>query len=209
MTKGKETKILVQEAIRELLSDEEFINKIVNKITHRLEEIEKKVDKNVSEITKMENKIVNIQQNEKMNNVCLYNLVETTEGKLQETVLEIFNNKVKVPTKREDIDRCYRVGNRSEGKTRPVVIKFANYNHKVNILKNAYNLKGTKLGLAEELVRNRLEIYKEAVEKFSRQKVFTRSGNVYIRSNGANHRIMRREDLENLPNDTEDGIVAF
>lgn len=207
MTKNKDTKALIQEAIRELLNDEEFVNKIVNKVADRLETIEKSLIKTVNTVKQLENKIVNIQQNEKINNICLYNLEETNDEKLREGVLEILNNRVKIPTKKEDIARCYRVGNKVPGKIRPIIIKFQCYIHKVRVLKNAFNLKGTKMGLSEELVKGRLEIYKKAVEKFSKRDVFTRSGSIFVKYGNSNHRITSIDDLENLADD--ENIVSF
>lgn len=201
MTKNKsggDIKSIVQETIKELLNDEEFVNRIISKVTDRLKVLEKSVINIEKSVNQLENKVINIQQNEKINNICIYNLEEKQGRKLTEEVLQVLNENVKIPTKKEDIVKCYRVGNNDAGKIRPIVVKFERYQHKLRILKNAFNLKGTKLGISEELVRNRLELYKIATQKFTRKNVFTRNGNIFVRKEDTNHRIVNREELENL-----------
>lgn len=201
MTKNKasgDIKSIVQETIKELLNDEEFVNRIISKVTDRLKVLEEDVKKIEKSFNQLENKIINIQQNEKVNNVCIYNLEEEQGEKLTEKILRIFNENVKIPTRKEDVVKCYRIGNKNTGKYRPIVVKLERYQHKLKILKNAYNLKGTKIGISEELVRSRLELYKMAVQTFTRRNVFTRNGNIFIKREDTNYKITNKEELDGL-----------
>ena len=47
------------------------------------------------------------------------------------------------------IERAHRVGNYSRDKTRPIVVKFLNYEHNA-ILINKFKLKGTKYRTQEQ-----------------------------------------------------------
>ena len=48
------------------------------------------------------------------------------------------------------IERAHRVGKYTRHETRPIVVKFLNYEHKNGILMNKFKLKGTKYRIQEQ-----------------------------------------------------------
>lgn len=48
------------------------------------------------------------------------------------------------------MERVHRLGRKSDGKQRPVIVKFYNYNEKMSILHAAYKLKGTGISVGED-----------------------------------------------------------
>lgn len=147
-------------------------------------------------IKQLEAKMESFRQREKINNVCVYGVEESDGEIIEEKMIKLFTQKLKVNTSKEYMIKCYRVGENRE-KPRPVIVKFADYNKKVSILKNKSNLKGTKIGLMEELTKSRFFLYKTAQKKVDWKRVFTRDGNILVRrEDGRNHKIRDLEDLD-------------
>lgn len=106
--------------------------------------------------------------------------------------------KLKVKISREDIVKCYRVGEISRNKTRPIIIKFERYSTKFKILKNCGNLKGTKIGVPEDLIKSRLELLFAAQQRIDKKCVFTRYGNIFIKTNNKTQKLKTVEQLEEI-----------
>ncbi|XP_044751660.1 uncharacterized protein LOC123311656 [Coccinella septempunctata] len=175
-------KAAIKESIIEILSDDEFINKLLIKINEKLDVIQSAVNDNSDKIELINKRMDNLMQAEKINNVCIFNLMENQEEKLLENLLKLFKDNMKVTLNKTDIARCYRVGVKKE-KPRPVIVRFERYQTKLTIMKNCGRLSGTKIGIVEDLTKNRLELYRSLQRKCEDKKqVFTRNGNIYIKS---------------------------
>lgn len=197
-TNSGDLKTIIKETIKELLTDENFVNLILKKVTEKVDNLEKDLTKKTQIIEQLEVKIDSMEQNEKMNNICLYGLYEEEKEKLNEKVLKLCNENLSVPVKKEDIIRCHRIGNNTN-KPRPVVVKFEMYSTKFKILKNCGNLSGTKMGIAEDLTKNRMVLLKEARRLFDKKAVFTRQGNIFIKvDNNVTKKIRSSHDLNLL-----------
>ena len=179
--KNVDLKNVVKEALKELLCDDDFLNKFLSKVNEKISELQKIVDKQTTQINQLEGRIEAMQQQTKINNICVYNLEEEENEKLATKLINIFTRKMNIPLKRQDIVKCYRIGENKE-KPRPVIIKFEQFHTKVFVLKNAYKLKGTKIGLAEDLNKERLNLYRQVTQKYDRKDIFTRFGNIYIKT---------------------------
>lgn len=196
---NSDMKSIIKETIKELLSDEEFLNKILSKVAEKLENFEKTLIKANEKIKQLEGQIDNLQQNEKINNICVYGIEEEENEKVPEKILKLLNEKVKVSVKREDIVKCYRIGNKTE-KIRPIVVKLDQYNLKYRILKNSGYLKGSKMGISEDLIKSKLNLLKKAQEAFDRKSVYTRYGNIYIKRENITRKIRNTNEIQQLIN---------
>lgn len=180
---------IVKDTIRELLSDEEFINRISNRINDKLIGLETAVNRNMDLTKKLEGQIEILQKNEKMNNICVYNFPEEVNQNISRS-FSFCKDKMNTQIKNEKIVKCCRTGSDNH---RPRPIK--SYNFKENILKNDGKLSGTGIGIMEDLVKNQLSLYEKAPEKLNRKNVFTIYGNVIRKKDGKIQRIIDHGDL--------------
>lgn len=221
-----ELKTIVKETVQELISDGEFIDALVKKMGDKIESLDKNInvkmnlleasiketrdkeaDKtkelevilnvNKQKIANLENIMDKMQQNEKSRNVCIYGLSDDKEANLLESVLNIFNNSIRVEVQNSDIAACYRVGSDSS-KSRPIIVKFENGNKRNLVLSRRRNLKGTNIGVTEDLTKKRLQLYKMAQDVFQRKSVFTRNGTILVRIGENKHTIFNEDDIRKL-----------
>lgn len=195
-----EIKTLVRETIKEILSDETFIEVIIQKVTEKINKLEEITQKQEKIIGQLEIKIDNLQQNGKQNNLCIHGIEEEENEKLYDKVITLINGKVNVPVRHEDIINCYRVGFNKE-KIRPVIIKFDRLYIRNKILLNRSKLKGTKVVICEDLTKNRLTLFRMAQEALDKKRVLTRDGNIVVKmENNRRKTIYNKEDLEQFKN---------
>lgn len=86
------------------------------------------------------------------NNLLFYNIPEEEdETKNTKAFVHDVIEKIGIDPREVEIDRAHRMGkNITPGKPRPIVAKFLRYNDREDIRRNAYKLKGTKIGIAEQ-----------------------------------------------------------
>lgn len=191
-------KIAIKETVKELLADEDFIDRIFKKVTEKVSELEKTIQKQEQKIEQLEAKFVNIEQKYKQNNICIYGIEENENENLNEKVLKLCNEQVKVPLRYEDVVKSYRIGNKTKN-ARPVIVKLERLHQRNAILKNRKNLKGTKIVICEDLVKSRLLLFKEVQGSFDKKSVFTHEGNIYIKmANNVKQKIRNQAELEQI-----------
>lgn len=190
-------KVGIKEAIRELINDDEFLDRMLTKVNEKLVVLEAAVNNNIDAIRKLEIQVENLQQSDKVNNICVYNLPEDENGNTTELFLKLCRDRLMLNITHENIVRCYRVGGKKD-QPRPIIVRFGQYYMKENILKNVSKLKGTGIGIMEDLIRSRLILYKKAQEKLNRRSVFTRYGNIIARVNNKIQNIYNILDIDNL-----------
>lgn len=188
----------IKETIKELLlGDDDFMGKVFKKFSDNIQHLENKVNKQADLIFDLQNKVDQLQQNQRGNNICIYGLPETKNEPLEEEVLELLNNKVRVSIKSDDIVKCYRVGSENR-KNRPVIVKLDSLKKRIYILKNCKNLKGSRMGVTEDLDKTRLLLYKKAQETFDRKSVYIYEGNIFVKIGNSRHRIKNETDINDL-----------
>ncbi|CAH0560539.1 unnamed protein product [Brassicogethes aeneus] len=111
--KEKETKSLIKETLAELFTDDEFINKLLknfnDKVDKKLEEMNQKIKNSEIQINMLEQKIDQLQQAEKLKNICIYGIPEENKENLNLKIIE--NMKIaKIQTNNDDILSSYRIG---------------------------------------------------------------------------------------------------
>jgi len=190
-------KIAVKEALKEILTDDEFLNRLLSKVNDKLESLQKTVQQNTDTIKRLEGRLESMQQAEKVNSICIYNMAEENEGNLTQQFITLCKNKLKMEINRNNIIKCYRVGNNRD-KPRPTIVKFEQYHTKFELLKNCGNLRGTKIGIMEDLTKSRLEIYQVAQQRFDRKNTFTRFGNVYVKVNNKIEKVSNLACLDTI-----------
>ena len=85
-----------------------------------------RIDKLETNVQNLESTVDELEQYSRRNSVRISGIVESEHEDVSKRVLDLFNHKMGVNTKIEDIDRMHRVGKRGD-RPRAVLIKFATY----------------------------------------------------------------------------------
>lgn len=194
-----ELKTVIKETIKEVFSDEDFLKTFFKTIYDKIAVLEKTINTQEEKIKLLENKLDNVQQTTKSNNICIYGIQEQEKEDLQGKVLQIINEKMRIEVQKNDIVKCYRIGI-NKNKLRPIIVTFENQNKRNLVLRNSKTLKGTKIGISEDLIKNRWYLRKIAQERLDRKNVFTHDGNIYVTIGNKKHRINSEDELQEILN---------
>ena len=102
-----------------------------------------------------------------------------------------------------EIQRSHRLGPKKPQRnlrsnkmyTRPIIVRFTNYRTRRNVFKQKSNLKGLNISISENLTHTRYELYKSAISKFGKGKVWTSDGRITTKVNDQYVIIKSAEDL--------------
>lgn len=141
--------------------------------------------------------IEQLQQVNKSNKLRVYGLQERDNENVKQVLCEMFSKKLSVDVPSEAMGNCYRVGKNSKGnrQPRPVSVEFFNFYYRAQVFNKKKLLKGTKIIIAEDLVKARYNLYLKARERLGKQSVWTRDCRVYSK---INNKIMVLQNLEDL-----------
>ncbi|XP_065664399.1 uncharacterized protein LOC136086060 [Hydra vulgaris] len=133
-------------------------------------ELSNKIKDN-SEILKIKNKLREIEDRSRRNNLRIEGLKESenenwsvSESKVQ----KMFEDTLGL--KSIQIERAHRTGFRNTHKTRPKVVKLLNYKDKVEILKQAKNLKGKNIYINEDYCAETTIMRNELREQLKKER---------------------------------------
>jgi hypothetical protein len=98
----------------------------------------------------LRNDVERIHDEQRKNNVIVYGLAETNSETRDDIakVVEGLSNSLKIGT--IDYDDAFRLGQRKNGLTRPLIIKLIRYRDKQAIFAGAKNLQGTKISITND-----------------------------------------------------------
>lgn len=172
LLKSIETNLKNQKADLEakMNSMEESITTNINKnINKKFEQLEIKNQELENKLCEQETRIDALERNIRRKNIVFFGLEEKEKSYigLQKSILDLINNTMRVRCNDTEIECVRRLGKRGE-KTRPVILTVTTMGKKLEILKNAKNLKETKYYIKEDYPQKILEkrkILQAEVEK--------------------------------------------
>ncbi|XP_060800313.1 uncharacterized protein LOC132901782 [Amyelois transitella] len=92
---------------------------------------------------------------------------------------------------------CHRMGQRRDGRPRPILVRFAEYSLKTSIWRKKTALKGTSFVISEFLTRRRQALFMEARKRFGITKCWCQEGNIFVKPpNGRPRLISTANDIE-------------
>nr|CAI5865911.1 unnamed protein product [Callosobruchus analis] len=214
-----EIKMSISNGIKSLLKEEDFIKHLVEKVADsvtknlstKIAELEQKLEKleadnstviaDIKEemaIMKTENdylmkKFDQLDQQSRLNNVRIFSLKEQAGEDLEAEIIRLFDSKLGIQIKMEDIVFCKRIGKMRQGKTRGILLKLAN----TKLKQRVYN-SGTGVVMKEDLTENKMKLMEAAIEKTSLRDVWSSMGNVFAMKNNVRHLIDSKAALDNL-----------
>lgn len=136
----------------------------IRKVNNRITNLEKENTELKKQLLKLEDRVDQIENQSRRNNIIIYGVQEKQSENWEETeniVKDIFNKYFKLKIQNE-IERAHRLGNNRNGK-RPIIVKFNNFKTKDYVIKNSRELQGSKIAIAEDFsqrVRNERTILK-------------------------------------------------
>lgn len=129
-----------------------------------------------------ERKISQIEQQwkyqDKLNrekNIIIFGIKEEEKSRneLENICLELLNKTLKIDTSIFEVDNLYRKGNKGQGKTRPILMKFTSRRKVIDILSNKKYLKETNIVISEDFPK---EIIEERKQLIPLMKEFRKEG---------------------------------
>lgn len=202
-------KQLFKESVSELVRDEAFISQIADVVvktvsatlTDTLKNFEEKTAKLEMENKTLSRKIDYLEQYSRRTNIRMFGIVEEKAENVEEKVVKIFKDIMKVNIDSCNIDRCHRIGQQKKnGAIRGIMIKFNNYKSKQEVMSRKTKLKGSKIVITEDLTKHRHLLFKQAQEHFGKRKVWTLDGTIFVAAadGDARHRATCQEELNNI-----------
>lgn len=130
----------------------------------------------------VEQKLDHLQQQHKNNSVRIMHLKEDEKENLTDKVIDIFQDKLKLPISHTQIVNVYRVG-KNTGSPRHVLVTFQDNATKMKVYSNKRLLKGTSLIIKEDLTVYRLNKMKSVSEEYGFKNVWSVNGTIFAKTN--------------------------
>ena len=138
---------------------EEKLAAVTEKMEKTIEdqtEIKKESVRLARQVRDLEDKLLYLEGQSKHNNLVFHGIPEEKEetwDDCEAAVRKILEEKMGMEEAWRDtdiaIERAHRIGRFSKGRTRPIIVKFANYKHK-NVFKNKSKLQGSDYRIQEQ-----------------------------------------------------------
>ncbi|XP_028042489.1 uncharacterized protein LOC114252182 [Bombyx mandarina] len=131
--------------------------------------------------------------------LLLHGIPENKNEKLHKSIVEVFTRNMKLPEICiEHINNCHRLGN-SQGKVRPVLVRFCSMEHRNVVWDNKTNLKGSGITVSEFLTKTRHKIFTAARQHFSVGNCWSVEGKIVILTpDKTRHKIECKSELDAL-----------
>ena len=163
-----------KEFVKSLDATEEIHNKKIDKMQEKIENIQEKVNDD-SEIIKIKNKLREMEDRSRRNNLRIDGIKEGTKESWEQTekkVQDIFMNKLNLHNVK--IERAHRTGKdaddeidieMNEKRPRTIILKLLDFKDKTEILRNARRLQGTGIFINEDFCYETTIIRKDLRKK--------------------------------------------
>ncbi|PZC85049.1 hypothetical protein B5X24_HaOG202813 [Helicoverpa armigera] len=131
--------------------------------------------------------------------LLFHGVPEKTNEKLNETVLDVVVKRMKVDDACLDIfEVCHRLG-ASQGKTRPVLVRFRDMEHRRVVWDNKTLLKGSGITISEFLTKTRHQVFVAARKHFGISSCWSAEGKIIVQAADKSRRkISNMGELDDL-----------
>lgn len=119
-------------------------------VSNKIDELDARSKKQDNRIETLEMKMEEVFDSEqRKRNIIFYNMPEMENENLQQVILYVINNIIKVKCETYNIDYVSRLGYGTNGK-RPIIVKFTTLNMKIEVWKNRSNLKSQEYHMGQD-----------------------------------------------------------
>lgn len=144
-------------------------------------------------------RIDNLERKNRENNLIFYNIPERDAVvPLQEHITSVLKGTLKISIEAQDICNVYRIGKNTKPgiSARPVLLKLGSYLKKKDILSNVKSLKGTGIGISEDLTEDERSKRKLIFDHYKAAKLKSYSAKLYNNRVVINGIELKYEDLK-------------
>lgn len=188
--------------MKEMFCDDSFLSSVADKLVKKIDlnKLKDKVNKQGALITKLNEEVESLKISQsnlefvnKQNNVRIYGMGEVDLRDLKPKVMQLFEEKMNLDISAVDFE-CFKGGNNTL-ENRPVIVKFLKSEDKFRVLKKKKLLKGSKMGLMEDLPRYKYELYRKAYKELGTKDLWTFRGRIFLKWKGTKVEIMKDADI--------------
>lgn len=189
--KGESHLAEVAESISLMNEKFEDINKKFDNYEKERKEKEKEIKDLKEKVSILSNekkdleKIIDRQeQYSRRNCILIHGVKEEQNEDTDNVVVKIIKDNLEEDVPLTELDRSHRIGKKnSNGKARPIIVKFARYNVRRKVFYSKKKLKGKNISITESLTKFRMEKLQEARELYDRKNVWTYDGRIMFKVN--------------------------
>ena len=173
----------------------DFISNKFDNFEHDRLEKEKIIKYLKEEVTYVRGKVDDItvetdrqEQYSGRNYPLTHGIPENKNENTDDLAMGAIDTKMDIKITANDIDRTHRIGKlKSNGKPRPVIIKFVRYNDRKKVFSSKKFLKDSAVSITESLTAFRMKKLPNARETFGFRKVWTVDGRIFYSENDSQH----------------------
>lgn len=119
-------------------------------------------------VTNQQAALTNLEDRSRKNNMIIFGVPEpdneTNDDVRSKVLEELFRGRLGVTV--QTAERINRLGKKREQRSRPIIMKFRDYNEKIEVFKNCHKLKGSSVSLqndfCQETLRKRKQLWDSA-----------------------------------------------
>lgn len=167
-----------------------------NEMREKLDTLESTITEKETIIAKLEDRIQDLEQYSRRNSLRVFGIPEAPREDAQAVVVNMFKKSMGVTLNNFSLDRVHRIGKPSQGKIRPIIVKFTNYNDRATVFQKKKLLKGSKMTVFEDLTKSNMELLNAAKSKYGRNNVWSFDGKIFVKSDNETFRIHCFTDLQ-------------
>ena len=124
------------------------------------------------------------EQYSRRNCILIHGVKEEQNEDTDNVVVKLIKDNLEEDVDLTELDRSHRIGKKkSNGKARPIIVKFARYNVRRKVFYNKKKLKGKNISITESLTKYWMEKLQEARELYDRINVWTYDGRIMFKVN--------------------------
>ncbi|XP_061717553.1 uncharacterized protein LOC133529280 [Cydia pomonella] len=116
------------------------------------------------------------------------------------SITSIVTERLKIPDVSADsFKACHRLGKPSEGRARPILVRFADMRLKSLVWQKKTACKGSTFAISEFLTPHRQELFTQARKAFGMKSCWSLDGNIFVKlSSGVRERVESSEDIDRI-----------
>lgn len=170
------------------------------KLTLKIEEINHRLIQAEKENEDLKKRVEILERNQKKNNIVIFGFEREERYITVDCMIKFMKNFLKIELAESDFNNIYPLGQTYNS---PVKVEFTSYFKKIAVLKNAKNLKGTTIRIAQDLTEQQ-RIESKILRKHLYAAKENKENTCYIKNNRlyVNGRIFTPSELENPEEDS-------
>lgn len=138
-----------------------------------------RIDDLQSELDALQEELDDLQQYSRRTCLLFHGIKEEEEKNVEESVRKVIKDNVQAKLDEKNIGRCHRLGRKVGDKPRPVIVRFLSYRQRKLVFDKKRNMKGTRMGITENLTKKR---YQRCVQEFGKGNCWTLDGRIFAKT---------------------------